>query len=60
MVDQWFYFIKEEYQGRGLLRKMVAASEYLAGLQNYQYSVCWASNYKTAKTMKKLGYLLIG
>jgi hypothetical protein len=39
---------------------MVAASDYLAGFQDYQYSVCWASNYKTAKTMKKLGYLLIG
>jgi hypothetical protein len=59
VIEHLYFAIREDHQGRGLLQKMVALSDYLASLQNFEYSICWVSNTKTGKTLKKHNYFVI-
>ena len=56
ILEHWLYVMKQEYSGKGLMLKMAALSDHLAQEKGYQYSVSWASNFKTHIIFKQRGY----
>ena len=56
IVDHWGGVMKEAYLGHNLYHKLRSASVYAAHQANYRYAFGWTSNFKSAKTLRKLGY----
>lgn len=56
IVDHWGGVMKDEYLGQNFYHKLRSASVYAAHQANYRYAFGWTSNFKSAKTLKKLGY----
>jgi hypothetical protein len=51
--------VKAGYTGKRLINKLIVASDEAASKQNFDYSVCWATNFKTGRSMKRLNYTKI-
>lgn len=58
-MDMWGVAIHTKHAGKKLLSKMIMMNEKLAIKQNYRYSFCYGSNFKTRRSLEKLGYQLI-
>lgn len=56
IVDHWGGVMKESYLGQNFYHKLRSASVYAAHQANYRYAFGWTSNFKSAKTLRKLGY----
>lgn len=54
--DIWGVAIEKNHMGKRLLGKMMQLNEQLAIEQNYKYSFCYGTNFKTQKSLQRLGY----
>jgi hypothetical protein len=56
IVEHWFIGVKDTHKGKRLMSKMMSASDYMAYRHGIAYTFCWATNFRTAKTAKRLNY----
>lgn len=56
VMDIWGVALKKQHMGKRLLHKMMDANEYLGEKAGYEYSFCYASNFKTGISLKKLHF----